>query len=304
MKKNAILTALLLPAFYMTASAMVPTDTTFKYNNRKVVITENNDELNVSVYHQTEAGDTVQSQKIYEGIFTDEQSIERRYENSFDISIPDIFKPKKKRRPSRAHWAGFGVGFANLPNGLDFDGELSSIINASRSLQYNLNLIEGSRQLGNSNFTAITGMGIQFNAIHWQNNKAIEVEDYTSVITTAGPGDEYRRTRLHYTYLTFPLLVETNWDFGRGSHFFLNAGVVAKVKTASSSRIWWNDENGQKQKTKFPGDLNIRPITLDLLAQGGFNDFGFFVSYSPFTLFRNNKGPEANQATVGLQLYF
>src|SRR5699024_4135069 len=60
------------------------------------------------------------------------------------------------------------------------------------------------------------------------------------------------------------------------------------------TRIWWNDDNGRKQKTKFPGDLNIRPVTLDILAQGGVNDFGFFVSYSPFSLFRNNKGPEAN----------
>ena len=109
---------------------------------------------------------------------------------------------------------------------------------------------------------------------------------------------------MHYTYLTFPLLFESNWNLGRGSYFFLNAGVVAKVKTASTSRIWWNDDNNREQKTKFPGDLNIRPVTLDLLAQGGVNDFGFFVSYSPFSLFRNNKGPEANQATIGLQLYF
>ncbi len=130
------------------------------------------------------------------------------------------------------------------------------------------------------------------------------MQDYTSIITTTASNEEYRRSRLHYTYLTFPILFESNWNLGGGSYFFLNAGVVAKVKTASSSRIWWNDDNGRKQKTKFPGDLNIRPVTLDILAQGGVNDFGFFVSYSPFSLFRNNKGPEANQATIGLQLYF
>ena len=268
-----------------------------------MVVSEEDEQLNIKVFHQDEYGNIIESEKVFEGIYTEEKSIERQYE-SFEISIPDIFKPKKDRRPSRSHWAGFGVGFTNLPNGLDNESELSSIVNSSRSLQYNLNFFDGSQRIGNSNITAITGVGIQFNSIHWQNNKAIEVQDYTSIITTTASNEEYRRSRLHYTYLTFPILFESNWNLGGGSYFFLNAGVVAKVKTASSSRIWWNDDNNRKQKTKFPGDLNIRPVTLDLLAQGGVNDFGFFVSYSPFSLFRNNKGPEANQATIGLQLYF
>lgn len=304
MKKTAFIIALLLPSLYMAASPLLSSDTTFYYNKRKVVISEKSNEMNISVYHRNEQGDTIQSQKIYEGIFTDGRSIERVYQNNFEISVPDIFRPKSKRRPSRSHWAGFGMGFSNMPKDLDFDGELASIINLSRSLQYNLNMMDGSWRIGNSNLSTIVGMGIQFNAIHWQNNKAIEVKDYKSVVTTTEVGNEYRRSRLHYTYLTFPLLVETNWDLGHHSHFFLNAGVVAKVKTASSSAVWRNNENGKKEKIKLPGELNIRPITLDILAQGGFDDFGFFVSYSPFSLFRNNKGPEANQATIGLQFYF
>lgn len=304
MKKITIIIAFLSLAWYMDASTLLPADTTFHYNNRKVVISENDNQMNISVYHTDEQGDTIENRKIYEGIYTDGRSIERIYENSFEISVPEIFKPKSKRRPSRSHWAGFGVGFANLPDGLDFDGELASIINLSRSLQYNLNLIEGSWRMGNSNFTGIVGMGIQFNAIHWQKNKAIEVVDYQSVVTTTEPGNEYRDTRLHYTYLTFPFLIETNWDLGSRSHLFVNAGVVAKVKTASSSKVWANNENGKKVKTKLPGELNIRPVTLDLLLQGGVNSLGFFASYSPCNLFRKDKGPEANQATIGVQFYF
>lgn len=294
----------LLSALYMAASPLHPADTTIHYNDRKIIISEDNGELNISVYQQNEQGNTIQEEKIYEGIFTNGRSVERVYENRFEISVPDIFKPKSKRRPSRSHWAGFGIGFSNLPDGLDFDAGLAPIVNLNRSLQYNLNLLEGSCRLGNSNFTGITGMGIQFNSIHWQNNKSIVVEDFKSVVATADPGMEFRRSRLHYTYLTIPLLIETNWNLGRGSHFFVNAGVVAKVKTASSSKTWRNDENGKKQMTKLAGELNIRPITMDLLAQGGINDIGFFVSYSPFTLFRNNRGPVANQATIGLQYYF
>lgn len=304
MKKIIFILAFLFVALYISASTVHPADTTINYNKRKVVISENNGELNISVYQQNEQGETVQEEKIYEGIFIEGRSVERVYENSFEISVPDIFKPKSKRRPSRSHWAGFGIGFSNLPDGLNFDTGLAPIVNLTRSLQYNLNLFEGSCRLGNSNFTGISGIGIQFNSIHWQNNKAIEVVDFKSVVTTTNPGMEHRRSRLHYTYLTFPFLIETNWNIGHGSHFFVNAGVVAKLKTASSSKIWRNDENGKRQKIKLPGELNIRPFTLDLLAQGGINDIGFFVSYSPFTLFRDNKGPVANQATIGLQYYF
>lgn len=304
MKKTAFIIAFISLTLSSIASATNPTDTVILYNNKRVVISDKNNEVNVMLYHQTEEGDTIASKKIYEGIFTDEKNIERVYENSFEISVPDIFKPKSKRRPSRSHWAGFGLGFSNLPHNFDFNGEMALIVNLSRSLQYNLNPIEGSRRLGNSNFTVITGMGIQFNAIHWQRNKAIEAVDYKSVITTTAPGNEYRDSRLHFTYLTFPLLIETNWDLGNHSHFFLNAGVVAKIKTASSSAIWQDNENGKKKKTKLPGEMNIRPVTLDIIGQGGINDIGFFASYSPFSLFRNNKGPDANQATIGIQYYF
>lgn len=303
-KKITCITVFLLPALFMAASTFLPPDTTFLYNNRKVVINDKDNELNVSVYHLDTQGDTTEVRKIYEGIFTEDKSIERRYETGFDISIPDIFKSRDKRRENRSHWSGFGIGFASLPEGFDFDGELASILNLSRSLQYNLNLIEGSWRMGNSNFTGITGIGMQFNAIHLQSNKAIEVQDYRSVITTAESGMEYNKSRLHYTYLTFPLLVETSWNFGRRSYFFVNAGIVAKVKTASSSGVWYTDENGKKQKTKFQGDLNIRPVTFDLLAQAGINNIGFFASYTPLTLFRDNKGPKGNQATIGLQYYF
>lgn len=95
-------------------------------------------------------------------------------------------------------------------------------------LLYNLNLIEGSQRIGNSNFTTISGIGIRFNSVHWQNNKAIEVQDYTSVITTTEPNCMYKKSRLHSTYLTFPLLFETNLNAGGCLYFFLNAGAVAK----------------------------------------------------------------------------
>lgn len=129
----------------------------------------------------------------------------------------------------------------------------------------------------------------------------MEVIDYKTVISTRA--DELHNSRLHFTYLTFPLLLEVNFPIGFGETIFLNAGVVGKIKTASSSKIWTN-ENGAERKVKLPGDLNVRPVTFDLVVQAGVGEVGFFASYSPLPVFMQNKGPEANQGTIGLQLYF
>lgn len=281
--------------------AITQIDTTFRYNNRVVKVNEQNDEINVSVYRLNEDGDTIINNKIYEGIFTEDKTVERRYDNKFEIFVPDIFKSKDKREMATSHWAGFGIGFSNLPNGLNSDGEISSILNRSRSLQYNLNFTDAHWQLGKSGLSLVTGFGIQFNSMHLHTNKYLEVINYKTVISDAD--QDLKRSRLHYTYLTFPLLMEMNLPIGKGETLFFNGGFVAKFKTASSSKIWYS-ENGKVRKEKLEGDLNIRPITFDLLLQAGIGDVGFFASYTPLNVFLDNKGPEANQATVGVQLYF
>ena len=304
MKRLTIALFLLIPVLTMASNFDLPSDTIIYLNNKKIVINDNNCDITVDVYHVNTKGDTVCNEKIYEGVFLGDKSVEKEFNNSFTVSIPDIFKPKDKRRTTRSHWSGFGIGFSNMPEGFDFDGEMASIVNVSRSLQYNLNFTDGYFSLGKSNVKLVTGLGIQFNAIHFQNNKAIEVVDYKSVITTTAVGSEYRDTRIHATYLTAPLLLETSFPVGKGSsHIFLNGGVVLKAKTASSSKVW-NDVDGKKRKTKMPGDLNLRPITFDILVQAGFDDYGVFASYSPLNLFLNDKGPKGNQATIGFQYYF
>lgn len=154
MRKITSLLFFLLPALCITAAPILPPDTTFQYNDREVVIKDNNDQLNIEVYRLNDADDTVGMRKIYEAVYSDERNIERRYETGFEIFVPDIFKPKNKRCESHSQWAGFGIGFANLPEGSDFNGELASVLKISRSRQYNLNLLEASWSMGNSIFPA------------------------------------------------------------------------------------------------------------------------------------------------------
>lgn len=302
MKRIAITVAIAFSLVSLMAANIMPADTTIRYKDKLIKLVEKDDETSVKLYKIDENGDTIVGEKIYEGVFANEKTIEREYDNRFEISIPEVFRPKRKR-VFDPHWTGFGVGFSNLPEQLNFDGELAAVVNSGSSLQYNLNFGDATYGIGLNNIRLVLGMGIQFNSIHLQTNKAIEVIDYQSVITTTEPGFDYRTSRLHFTYLTFPLLIEYNAP-GRGfNRFFFNAGVVGKVKTASSSKVWFN-EDGRKKKLKMPGELNIRPVSIDFIAQAGFGDYGMFAAYSPLDLFMDGKGPKGNQVSIGLQYYF
>lgn len=297
----ALFASLAFPIF--ASHIVIPPDTTFRYNDKMIVVSDGDNETTVSVfqvYHKHGENDTINMDVIYEGVFGQDIAIERQYDNRFEISIPEVFRPKKSKQ-FNPHWGGFGVGFTNLPSGMGFDGELSSVITPSSSMQYNLNFGVVTFDIGLSNMRIVSGMGIQFNSIHMQNNKALEVQDYKTVITTAEEGVYYNTSRLHFTNLTIPLLLEYNNPSRKG--FFINGGLVGKIKTASSSKIWFHDE-GKKRKMKMPGNLNIRPVSFDFIVQAGFGSVGAFATYSPIDLFMRNKGPVGNQVSVGLQFYF
>lgn len=302
MKRITFIAAFALSLMPLLAMSSFSNDTIFQYKNKTIEISDKDSELSIIVYQTNENGDTIRNEMVYEAVIDDKRIMEREYDNRFEISIPDVFRPKKPRSFS-PHWSGFGVGFSNLPEQMNFDGELASVVNAGSSLQYNLNFGEATCGIGINNMRIVLGMGILFNSIHLQTNKAIEVVDYKSVIATTELGKDYKTSRLHFTYLTIPFLLEYN-SLGRGTaNFFINAGVVGKVKTASSSKVWFN-EDGKKRKQKMPGDLNIRPVSFDFIVQSGFGDYGVFATYSPMDLFINNKGPKGSQASIGLQYYF
>ena len=170
MRQLTIVLFFLLPLLTTAKSFELPSDTIIYHKNKKIIINDSNNDIKVDIFRINAEGDTVYNEKIYEGVFVGDKSVEKEYNNSFTVSIPDIFKPKDKRRNTRPHhWNGFGIGFSNVPKGFNFDGEMASIVNVSRSLQYNFNFATVVFEFGKSNFRGNTGMGIQFNSIHFQN---------------------------------------------------------------------------------------------------------------------------------------
>ncbi len=89
MKHMILLVAVIIP---LGALAMqpLPQDTTVFINGRKLEIREDHGKINVRMYESQFQGDTIENQKVFEGVYLNGQSSEQR----ISVSVP--FARKKK----------------------------------------------------------------------------------------------------------------------------------------------------------------------------------------------------------------
>lgn len=77
MKHIYLLLFMLIPMAGM-AQESVSQDTTLYVNGRKILIKEKEGKIKVKLYEQSSRGDTIENDQIFEGIYTDGQTTERR----------------------------------------------------------------------------------------------------------------------------------------------------------------------------------------------------------------------------------
>ena len=77
MKHIYLLLFMLIPMTGM-AQEGISQDTTLYVNGRKILIKENEGKIKVKLYEQSSHGDTIENDQIFEGIYTDGQTTERR----------------------------------------------------------------------------------------------------------------------------------------------------------------------------------------------------------------------------------
>lgn len=301
--KKTTMTMLFCLLFAIGAKAvetMVP-DTVIQVGEKRIEVIDNDDRLKVRVYEERENEGIIEEEMVFEGHYRNGRSYEnRRRANAIVIPLPNW------KRSFDGHWAGFGLGFATVGDSkLNFNNVNGISLNSEKSFEINFNLLERTLRLGKrSNFALVTGLGIRWDRYRLKGNEYFKEVDGTTQILPAPEGTDYYFSRLNVTSLTVPLLLEYQTSRRRGRDFFLSAGVVGVVKTASSSRVKYYDATGGKHKEKMGSGMNLRPVTLDLLVQAGFEWFGIYVKYSPFGLFEHNAGPDVHPASVGMMVHF
>jgi hypothetical protein len=85
---------------------------------------------------------------------------------------------------------------------------------------------------------------------------------------------------------------------------FVSAGMVAAIKTMSSSKVTYTTSRGKKDTEIMDKGMSLFPVRIEFLAQAGFDKIGAYARYSPMALFESGKGPKVYPVSVGLQLHF
>ena len=273
----------------------MPKDTIIKLDDKNIEVNDEGDRMKVRVYELNSDGDEVDGELVFEGHYRDGRSYERRkHIKSLRIPVPTW---DKKFDP---HWAGVGMGFANFAD--DADG---IDLRSGSSLEYNLNFMEFSFPFSRYRWALVTGAGMRWSRYRLNEKAYFQELDGETVLVDIPTGARLNYSKLNITSLTIPVLLEWQSPKHRrkAPRFFVSGGVEAVIKTISSSRISYVDADGRQFKEKVDRGMTLRPVTMDFLVQAGVGCFGFYLKYSPMSLFEHNKGPKLQPVSIGLHIH-
>lgn len=275
-------------------------DTTVYFNRKMIQIIDSTEQVTVKVFDENNESYS----KVFEGVYTDSKTYEKwTVVEEIGIRIPFIHKPKKKNFRMEPHWAGLGWGFVNITDG---QGQLNNVngvsLKSETSNEFYFNLMEKIVPIYRNNLGLTTGMGLNWKNFYLDTDQYFaEVNGITSLYDAA-EGVNYSYSRLRMLYLTIPLLLEWQPDFGSRHRLFVSAGVVAGINTMASFKARY--KQGTSTRYQKEKGLNAAPITMDYMGQIGYGSWSAYVKYSPFSIFQSQKGPDIRPVSVGLTLNF
>jgi hypothetical protein len=255
---------------------VAPQDTIVKRITKTITINSN-------------TGDTLRTEESSE-----ETLLPQREESSvlFSGSSYNFLFSWKKRKHLSPHWTGIGMGFMNYDDKNIQNGKLKM----STSHNFTVNLIDYHKQIANSNWLLVSGIGFEWLRYHFDTNAALRKMDGVTSFIPATNGINYKSNMLLAYYATLPLLLEY-----QTGNFHVSGGAVAFFKYYSKSQVTYY-ENDDKKEQVMGRDLNIRPVDMKLRLQLGFDDVAVYGYYSPFSMFNKNEGPNLKTYTVGVMI--
>ncbi|MDY6122722.1 MAG: outer membrane beta-barrel protein [Porphyromonas sp.] len=310
---------LLLSLASISAKAQTTVDT-LRTEKRVVVVKEDPKNIDVQVFEKNADGLFTPNKPLFRGVYLNGRVIEQRFANTFlggvRISLEgpssDKISRKKQRKIDKQRrqegknqvktselnkspmdfslsLGGFGFGTATMLG----DGQ-AHLHNAS-SLRYTIDLLNIGLRLG-QHISISPSMNIEFNSIHFDDNHAyyqtpdkVELRPYDK--------GEYYKSRLHTTYLAFPVMLR--YHGGRTGAFRVGFGPEIKIRTASSSKVW---ESKHGTYRKLGSDLFLNPIVFGLRGQLSYEGLGIYATYDITPMFQDGKGPNTNLLSVGLTI--
>jgi hypothetical protein len=202
------------------------------------------------------------------------------------------------------NWAGLMIGLNNfvdatgkfeVPVGYEY---LDLDVVGSKTVA--LNLFEYNIPLICNKFGITTGLGFQWYNYRFAKNAILDANQ-TVISGGFDSSNTYQKSKLTYTMLNIPLLLEfqTNPKHNRHS-FHINGGIIFGVKLGAHTKTII--DNGADIKIRVSDDFNLNPIRLDATAGIGYGIINLFASYSLTTLFKDKEGPSLYPVTAGINI--
>jgi hypothetical protein len=169
-------------------------------------------------------------------------------------------------------------------------------LNYGKSITVNLNIMEWAFSNEANNFGLVTGLGFSFMDYTFDKPITIEKREGDGLLMPVDLNPEgLKKSKLHITYITAPLILEVKTPLRMGSsRLSLAAGVVGGVNIGSHTKYKYKDD-----KEKSRSNFNLNQFKYDLTGRIGFGDFTVFVNYGMTPLFKDGRGPELYPVTFG-----
>lgn len=293
MKQIIVVLMLLLPLTGSAQEENTKSETTVYADGQKITVIKKEGKIKVKVYEQTSVGDTIENDQIFEGVYMNGQSTERR----MGLSMPFTKKSKDKNYRFSPHAAGVYIGYSRLYDDFGMGSPKDVNLVASKSWEIGFTLFEGDINLSRNKQWGLTaGLGWGYTSFRVDGNSSFREIDGITANYPAPEGISYDQSRLRYFYFRIPVSLE--WQKRINGHhgpLFFSAGLEAEIRHGVRSKVKFNDHSENAGK-----ELNVRPVGINMLVQGGYGDIGVYARYSTLSLFEKNKGPELYPLSFGL----
>lgn len=297
---GALLLMLCLPVLAQQQTGKVPERATVEVQGDSVIVRKGQGDLRIRIYEEQceEGKDAPQEVEIYEGIYLTRDEMGT---NAFLEALP--FIPKKKRRNSyEPHNSGLYIGFTRMTNHfMGFGRNNRFPQNLSSSWEFGFNFLSVYHNFKkNPHWGLNIGTSWGYRSFNIDGNVALVKENGQSVFSAGDENTRYERSRLRHFFFRIPITMEWQQRLSRNRLVFFNIGPEFEIRHGVKS---FSHPNGGKKK-RVGKDMYARPVSVNLLAQAGYGNLGFYLRYNTMSFFQKDKGPDVMPYSFGIAWYW
>ena len=295
--KRIILPCMLLLSLSIMAQE-TRKETTVQTSGDSIIIQKGDGNVKIKVYEECTNNERTKEELIYERVYLTRENSDR---NTILDALP--FAPRRPGYRNRfdPHSGGLYIGFSRMSNDFfSFDSDNKVSLDASYSWEVGANLFTSYLTLSHDRHWGMTfGLGWGYRSFRLDGNQAfLNINGKTAIFD----GDEetvYNKSRLRYFYFRIPISFE--WQTRVNGHrpLFFTAGPEVEIRHGIKSMAKVNGE-----KETLGKGMNVHPVGINLLAQAGFGNLGFYLRYSTYGLFEKGKGPDLYPLSFGACWYW